>query len=308
MYVYNYNVNVGEVHETVQSHPNITRKERIIDTYGPTKKHFHWPFLLAKGSHDELIVGNNSEDTKHIVMFDKNLQYLRDIGAKGFGNGTFLRICGITVNKVGFLYATDGELHCVQKFTLHDGKFISQFGKWGSEHGEFCEPSGLLCSESNLLYVCDRRNSRIQVFQDDKFRFAFGKFGGRNQHGCFNQPVDLTLNSSEQQLFITDWDNDRIQVFTPKGMFIRQINNAPDVLFHLYNPNGIFCTQNGYLLVSSKFHILIFKEDGTFVSSIEGISSNTVNFKDPIGVIMMNNGKVVVSDGLHGTNRLIVFS
>ena len=190
---------------------------------------------------------------------------------------------------------------------MHDGKFISQFGKEGRENGEFCEPSGLLCSKSNFLYVCDRRNSRIQVFQDDRFKFRFGKFGGRNQPGVFNQPVDLTLNSSEQRLFITDWENDRIQVFTPDGIFVSQINNAPDVLFNLFNPNGIFFTRDGHLLVSSKFHILVFKEDGTFVSSIEGISNNTVKFKDSIGVTMMNNGKIVVSEGLHGTNRLIVF-
>ena len=294
------------MHETVQSQSKITQEERIIDTYGPNRKRFLWPYLLAKGPHGELIVGNNSEDTKHLVIFDKNLQYLRVIGGKGYGNGKFQRICGITVDKLGFLYATDAELHCIQKFTLDDGKFISQFGKEGRENGEFCEPSGLSCSKSSLLYVCDRRNSRIQVFQDDRFKFRFGEFGGRNQPGVFHQPVDLTLNSSEQQLFITDWENDRIQVFTPNGIFLREINNAPDVLFHLFNPNGIFFTPDGHLLVSSKFHILIFKEDGTFVSSIEGISSDTVKFKDSIGVVMMNNGKIVVSDGLHGTNRLIV--
>ena len=152
------------------------------------------------------------------------------------------------------------------------------------------------------MYVTDK------IIIDDRFKFRFGEFGGRNQPGVFNQPVDLTLNSSEQRLFITDWENDRIhdQVFTLDGIFVSQINNAPDVPFNLFNPNGIFFTQDGHLLVSSKFHILIFKEDGTFVSSITGISNNTVKFKDSIGVTMMNNGKIVVADGLHGTNRLIV--
>ena len=298
---------VGKDHATVRNYTNIKQEERIIDIYGPTKKQFQWPWLLAKGPHGELIVGNNSEDTKHIVIFDDNLQYLRVIGGKGLGNGKFQRICGITGDKVGYLYVTDGVLNCIQKFTLHDGKFISQFGRRGTKNGEFSAPCGLLFSKSNLLFVCDRLNHRIQVFQDDKFLYKFGRFGGRGVPGCFYQPADLALNSSEQQLFVTDWGNDRIQVFTPSGIFLRQINNAPDVFFNLCNPNGVFFTQDGHLLVSSKFHILIFKEDGTYVASIEGISNNTVIFKDSIGVTMMNNGKIVVADGLFGTNRLIVF-
>ena len=263
--------------------------------------------MLAKGPHGELIVGNNSLDTKHIVIFDENLQYLRVIGGKGFGNGKFQHISGIAVNKLGFLYATDPKLSCIQKFNFNDGKFISQFGKKGNQNGEFYAPCGLLHSKSNLLFVVDRLNSRIQVFQDDKFLYKFGKRGNRLEPGVFSNPADLTLNSSEQQLFITDWSNDRIQVFTPNGIFLRQINNAPDLPFNLVTPNGIFFTEDGHLLVSSKFCILIFKEDGTFVSSIEGLSNNTAKFKDSIGVIMMNNGKIVVSDGLYGNNRLLVY-
>ena len=110
---------IGKDYVTVRNYTNIKQEERIIDTYGPTKKQFQWPWLLAKGPHGKLIVFNNSEDARHIVIFDENLQYLRVIGAgKGIGNGKFRRICGMTVDEVGFLYVTDGKLNCIQNFYM----------------------------------------------------------------------------------------------------------------------------------------------------------------------------------------------
>ena len=155
--------------------------------------------------------------------------------------------------------------------------------------------------------MCDRLNHRIQVFQGQDFFYKFGQFSIKKEPGTFNQPVDLTLNNSEDEIFVTDWYNNRVQVFTPNGKFLRQITNGSNVPFRLEDPNGIFFTPDDHLLVSSKNCVLIFKTNGTFVSAIEGTYDNTVRFKDCIGVIMMSDGKIVVTDGLRGTNRLIVF-
>ena len=112
--------------------------------------------MLAKGPHGELIVGNNSLDTKHIVIFDENLQYLRVIGGKGFGNGKFQHISGIAVNKLGFLYATDPKLSCIQKFNFNDGKFISQFGKRVIKMVNFMHPVGYcIQSQTCCLLLID---------------------------------------------------------------------------------------------------------------------------------------------------------
>lgn len=276
---------------------------KIIDTYGPTEQKFYFPYLLAKGPQGELIVGNNSADTKHLVVFDKQLQYLRVIGSKGNGNGKFEFIRGIAVDNEGVLYVSDGSLHCIQKFILHNGQFISQFGKKGTNHGEFNQPAGLLISHSNMLFVCDRQNHRIQVFQFDNFLYEFGQ----QESGSLNEPVDLTFSSSEQELFVTDWRNDSILVFTPIGKFLRKITAISNAPHALEFSNGIFFIQDGHLLVGSKNNVLILKEDGTFVAAIQGKCESMKIFEDCIGVIMMNNGNIVISDGRRGNNRLIVF-
>ena len=281
----------------------------MIDKYGQNdhEQSFEWPFMLANGPHGELIVGNNAASVKHLVVFDEQLQYLRAIGSEGNEDGMFQQICGVAMDKQGFLYATDGTLHCIQKFQL-SGTFVSKFGTKGTGNGQFNEPCGLRFSKLNVLFVCDRGNHRMQVFQGENYFYKFGQFSNEGDPGTFNQPVDLTLNNTEDKLFVTDWGNHRIQVFEPNGQFLTKIESHPDVPFTLKNVDGIFFTPDNHLLVSSTGSVLIFKEDyGSFVSVIKGTCDGTERFNDCIGVVMMKNGKIVVADGLYGTNRLIVF-
>ena len=290
-----------------QEYRGIKQEERVIEIYGPNQLSFEWPFMLANGPHGELIVGNNAASVKHLVVFDEQLQYLRAIGDEGNEDGMFQRICGVAVDKEGFLYATDCILNCIQKFEL-TGKFISKFGTKGTGNGQFNEPFGLRFSKLNVLFVCDRKNHRVQVFQGEDFFYKFGRLGNEQDSGTFNQPVDLTLNDKEDKLFVTDWGNHRVQIFEPNGQFLAKIENGHGIPFTLMNPDGIFFTPDNHLLVSSTNCVLIFKENGSFVSAIEGMCyDGTVRFKDCIGVIMMANGKIVIGDGLDGTNRLIVF-
>jgi len=47
------------------------------------------------------------------------------------------------------------------------GKFIKEWGKWGNGDGEFDQPHALAFDSKGLLYVGDRNNNRIQVFDQD---------------------------------------------------------------------------------------------------------------------------------------------
>jgi sugar lactone lactonase YvrE len=57
----------------------------------------------------------------------------------------------------------------ISKFTK-DGKFIKSWGKLGSAPGEFRTPHGLAFDSRGRLFVADRGNVRLQIFdQDGKF-------------------------------------------------------------------------------------------------------------------------------------------
>ena len=281
---------------------NIKEEVKVIDKYGPNNEQLKFPYLMAKGPKNEVIVRNYS--TNQLVIFDEQLQYSHVIGGRGNGNGKFQCIIGIAVDNKGYLYVADRDLHCIQKFTLN-GQFISQFGRYGTAEVEFNVPSGLVLSQSELLFVCDFNNHRIQVFKNEVFSCTFGQYG--NEPGCFKNPRDLTLNSNEDQLFITDCSNHRVQVFTPSGQFLRIFGNFTDIPFKLQYPIGIYYTPDNHLLISSNGNhcVLVFEEDGRFVSAIEGTYQGKKRFSRPCGVIMMDNGQIVIAS--KGTHKLVVF-
>lgn len=301
---------------TVRDYTSINKELMIIDKYGPTSEPLQFPYLFAKGPDDEIFV--NDDATNQVVIFDHQLKFSHVIGRDGGGNEGLQEITGIVVDKKGCLYVADNKLNCIKKFTL-DGQYISQFGSQGISKGQFQTPSGLLLSMSELLFVCDRYNDRIQVFKKEQFSYFIGKYG--KKPGCFHEPVDLTMNTNEDKLFITDHKNHRIQVFTPDGQFLEIFGVIPDTIEFTY-PTGICFTpdveqvaaqnvkQEGHVLVCSygTDRVLIFKEDGSFASSIEGTYQGKQRFTHPCGVIMKNNGQIVVA-GNGGTcgNRLVIF-
>ena len=291
-----------KVSVNIRDYANIKEEVKVIDKYGPNNEQLKFPYLMAKGPNNEVIVRNDS--AKQLVIFDEQLQYSHVIGGRGNGNGKFQNITGIAVDNKGYLYVADCSLHCIQKFTLN-GQFVSQFGNKGTAEGQFNVPCGLVLSQSELLFVCDSNNHRIQVFKNEVFSCAFGQCG--KELGCFNSPRDLTLNSNEDQLFITDYNNHRVQVFTPSGQFLRIFGNFTDIPFKLLHPVGIYYTPDNHLLISSYENhcVLVFEEDGRFVSAIEGTYQGKKRFSEPCGVIMMDNGQIVIAN--HTTHKLVVF-
>lgn len=69
----------------------------------------------------------------------------------------------------GDLYVSDGERNCrVHRFSS-EGRLIDSWGEPGKAGpNEFHIPHGILVDEGGLVYVCDRENSRIQVFTPDR--------------------------------------------------------------------------------------------------------------------------------------------
>jgi DNA-binding beta-propeller fold protein YncE len=65
----------------------------------------------------------------------------------------------------------------VLKFS-RDGKFIMQWGRTGSKPGEFLVPHALAFDSQGRLFVADRDNNRIQIFdQSGRFLAEWTQFG-----------------------------------------------------------------------------------------------------------------------------------
>ena len=296
-----------KVPATVRDYTSINKELMMVDKYGPTDSPLKFPYLFTKGPNDEIIV--NDDATNQLIVFDHQLKFSHVIGAHSQdtnGNKRLQGITGIAMDKDGYLYVADRILNCIKKFKL-DGEFVSQFGSTGIYEGQFRSPFGLLLTASKLLFVCDRYNDRIQVFENEQFSYCFGGYGKKPSN--LHEPIDLTVNTNADKLFVTEFKNHRVQIFTLNGQFLQMFGVFPDTI-ELKNPIGVFYTPDGYVLVSSygTDRILVFEADGRFVSAIEGTHGGRGRFSSPCGVMMRDNGQIVIAcnDGTYG-NRLVLF-
>ncbi len=123
------------------------------------------------------------EDAHHAIhkydLMGKRLWTLGDEGkpAPKWSGTPFNRPTHMAVSpKSGDIFVTDGYGNSrVHRFSP-DGKLLLSWGEVGSDYGEFQNPHNVVVDEDEYVYVADRENNRVQVF-DGKGRFE----------ACWNQ-------------------------------------------------------------------------------------------------------------------------
>ena len=168
---------------------------------------------------------------------------------KSFGDGMFVQAHGLTVDREGFIWATDaqgrnGKGQQVFKFSP-DGKVLMTLGTAGVA-GEgpdtFNGPSDVAIAPNGDIFVSDGHvNNRVVKFsKEGKFIKAWGKKG--SGPGEFNVPHTLAFDS-KGRLFVGDRSNSRIQIFDQDGNFLEEWKQFG-------RPSGIFITKDDTILVA----------------------------------------------------------
>ena len=136
----------------------------------------HGMFVDAEGN--VWLTDSRAKDGKGNQVFKfspegKVLLTLGKAGVAGDGPDVFNQPSDVAVSKTGEIFVADGHDEDsnarIVKFTK-DGKFIKTWGKRGSKPGEFDTPHALAFDSKGRLFVADRANNRIQIFdQEGKF-------------------------------------------------------------------------------------------------------------------------------------------
>src|ERR1700693_3892143 len=182
-----------------------------------------------------------------ILEFDPSGKLLTSFGA-----GMFVFPHGITVDKDGNVWVTDGQGkdgkgHQVFKFSPK-GEVLMTLGKAGvGGDGEdtFNQPSAVAIAVNGAIFVADghggNSNARIVKFsKDGKFIKTWGKKG--TAPGEFDTPHAIAMDS-RGRLFVRDRNNNRIQIFDEDGNFIDQWPQFS-------RPSGIFIDKHDVIYVA----------------------------------------------------------
>ena len=119
-----------------------------------------------------------------VVKFSPDGKVLMTLGKPGMpgdDEGYLRGASDVVVAANGDIYVADGHgtgtNDRIVKYSK-DGKFIKAWGKHGKGRGEFDTPHGIALDSTGRVYVADRVNSRIQIFDPDgNFVAEWKQFG-----------------------------------------------------------------------------------------------------------------------------------
>jgi sugar lactone lactonase YvrE len=125
-------------------------------------------------------------------------------GVAGEGPDVFNQPSDVAVAPNGDVFVADGHDENnsnarIVKFSK-DGKFIKAWGKHGKAPGEFEVPHGLAFDSRGRLFVADRGNNRIQIFDQE------GKFLAEWKQ--FSRPSGIYIDKSDV-IYVADSESNR---------------------------------------------------------------------------------------------------
>ena len=163
---------------------------------------FKGPHGIFIDRHDNLWLADDKDHTVHKFTPDgKKLMTLGEPGKAadtGYKIGTspvlraagpFHRVTNVAVLPDGDMYIADGYGNArVHKFSK-DGKLLFSWGEPGRGPGQFILPHGIAVDSAGLVYVADRENSRVQIFNPKGEYLREWKF--------LNRPYDIFIDEQD---------------------------------------------------------------------------------------------------------------
>ena len=163
-----------------------------------------------------------------VFKFSPDGDLLMTLGKKGVAgdnnstDGTLNGPTDVVLAKNGDIFVADGESANtrVVKFSK-DGKFIKYWGTKGSGPGELETPHSIAMDSKGRLYVANRGNKRIDVFDQD------GKY--LDQMNQFGAPAGIFITKDDILYVVAGAPENRLTVGTTDGKVLDRVEglNGP---------------------------------------------------------------------------------
>jgi len=238
----------------------------------------------------------------------------------------------VTVDNLGYIFVADTYNHQIKKFSS-DGDLILTLE--GFEY-----PTGIEADEAGYIYVCDHNKVRKYNTSGDfvtdysleeisssyygltvdrnGFVYVSDYYGGITKlasnlefisfwgsrdsgNGYLKMPHGITIDNNDD-VFVVDSQNYRIQKFTSQGQFISKWGSMGNGTGEFKVPLDIAIDNNGFVYISNVdssagiHQVLKFSPDGQFISTLGSMGSGDGEFNWPTGIAISNDNYLYVVD------------
>jgi len=189
--------------------------------------------------------------------------------------------------------------------------FVEKWGTSGKQEGQFDSPAGLAVSRDGTVYVMDEYNFRVQKFTSaGQFLTTWGKKGKVNdiisalnfllpdeREGEFYYAARVAVGP-DYLVYVADSYNNRVQVFTPEGKFLRKWGGLGLWGGRFRVTSDIVIDPTGHILVADFYNnrVQIFEADGTYLDQFGEQGSEPGQFDGPTALASSLSGDLYVVD------------
>ncbi len=147
--------------------------------------------------------------------------FLTTFGNDGSGNEQMTWPMDVLVGSTGVLYVIDTDNDRVDKWESvpQAPAYTSQFGTTGSETERVWQPMGGALDSRGDIWVTSHWERLEELSASGGFMKAVGSSG--SGAGQMNNPMGVAINQSNNDVYVADEKNERVDEFNEKGEFVR---------------------------------------------------------------------------------------
>jgi len=232
-----------------------------------------------------------------LFEFDESGKFIRS-----FGEGLFTRSHGLRIEKDGGIWATDVGAHTVMKLSPQGQVLMTlgtkgQRGEWNDSTHLLNEPNDVVIGRNGDIFVAQGHTPGAmgdpRVLKFDKTGKFIKSWGGKGKEpGKFDVAHGLALDA-KGQLWVTDRENQRIQIFDPDGKYIKEVKYA-----------GLPCSldigsKNIYMVNGFAGQVLKLDLDGKVLAATGKPGKGVGEFGEAHVIAVSPKGEIYVADSVN---------
>jgi len=241
-----------------------------------------------------------------IKIFNKDGKFLSSFGRQGSRTGEFKSPLGIDIDNKGRVYVADSGNQRVQILAAKGG-FIKEI-RLPRQNDHPADPSDVVVDKvNNKCYIVDNDNHQVLAYDLSKFKLirTYGSHGAGKDR--FRYPFFVALGK-EQNLYVVDVINTRVQVLSSEGLFVAEIGGWGVEKGKFFRPKGVAVDKNDRVYVSDSYMgvIQVFEATGEFYAALGDPTTGKVKkFRTPMGLFIDHENRLYVVETL--ANKVSVY-
>jgi len=182
-------------------------------------------------------------------------------------------------------------------------KLIKRFSQSDDDAGELEEPQSIAVSVNKKLFIADRDNNRISVFNDQGlFLWHFGQHDGADSD--LSKPTHIALDASENVYVLEAGELNRVSIFHSNGTLIKQLDtrSIQKQIGEVVDFSAMTADLNGLIYLADDNKKLIFIYDwktDSILKKFGSLGQSRGQYRNIAFMSVNNKGQLAVLDKIN---------